>query len=225
MSIALAVDLEGRARQSLGSSDDAIYALVVEAIRRHRGAGGRLIDVGCGRGGLLRATDRLCDTYCGLDAVRYEALPPEVDFHRVDLDQPDWPLPPQPADVVVAVETIEHLENPWAFLRQLAGIAAPGGLVIVTTPNQLSALSLITLVVKQRFSAFQDAHYPAHRTALLASDLARAVASAGLELLEVAYTRRGRVPLTRWHYPRWMATCAPRWLSDNLMVVARRPRS
>lgn len=225
MSVALAVDLESRARQSRGSSHDAIYGMVVSAIQRHRGAGGRLVDVGCGGGGLLRAVEGLCDTYCGLDAVRYDALPADVDFHRVDLDQPRWPATPERADVVVAVETIEHLENPWAFLRQLAVLSAPGGLVIVTTPNQLSALSLLTLIVKQRFSAFQDVHYPAHRTSLLASDLTRAVLAAGLDVLEVGYTHTGRIPFTPWHYPRSLAACAPRWLSDNVMVVAQRPRA
>lgn len=224
MSVAIAADLELRARQSLGSSHDAIYAMVAAAIRRHHGSGGRLVDVGCGGGGLLRALADLCDSYCGLDAVRYDALPASVDFHHVDLDQPQWPAPSGQADVVVAVETIEHLENPWAFFRQLAALAAPGGLVVVTTPNQLSVLSLVTLLVKQRFSAFQDVHYPAHRTALLVADLQRASTAAGLEVIEVGYTGRGRVALSAWHYPRWMSTVAPRWFSDNLMIVARRPR-
>lgn len=224
MSVALAADVELRARQSLGSSHAAIHAAVVDAIQRHHGSGGRLIDVGCGGGALLHAVDRLCDSYCGLDAVRYDALPAAVDFHRVDLDRSEWPVARGQADVVVAVETIEHLENPWAFVRQLAAVAAPGGLVIVTTPNQLSILSLVTLLVKQRFSAFQDVHYPTHRTALLACDLTRAVTAAGLDLVEVDYTGHGRLPLTAWHYPRWLATCAPRWFSDNLVVVAKRPR-
>jgi 2-polyprenyl-3-methyl-5-hydroxy-6-metoxy-1,4-benzoquinol methylase len=45
------------------------------------------------------------------------------------------------ADVVASVETIEHLENPRAFMRQLARVVKPGGVVIVSTPNQLSLLT------------------------------------------------------------------------------------
>ena len=82
-------------------------------------------------------------------------------------------LADQFADVVAAVEVVEHLENPRAFCRELARIVKPGGWVVVTTPNQLSLLSLLTLVVKQRFSAFQDVSYPAHITALLETDLRR----------------------------------------------------
>lgn len=224
MSLTLAIDLDMRARQSLGASHTAIYAAAAAAMARHRGSIGRLVDVGCGGGGLRRAVGSQCTSYCGIDAVRYDALPDDVEFHHVDLDQPEWPVRPADADVAAAIETIEHLENPWAFMRQLASLAVPGGLVLVTTPNQLSALSLLTLLTKQRFSAFQDSHYPAHRTSLLASDLVRAATAAGLDVLEVSYTGHGRIPLTAWHYPRWVAHLAPRWLSDNLLLVARRPR-
>ena len=129
------------------------------------------------------------------------------------------------AALVAAVETIEHLENPWAFMRHLAELAAPGGWVIVTTPNQLSALSVLTLILKRRFSAFQDVHYPAHRTALLASDLGRIGQAAELEIMDVDYSLQGRIPCTGWHYPIALARRWPRALSDNLMLVARKPRA
>lgn len=225
MSVAIAADLAARARQSLGASHDAIYAMVAAAIARHGAGHGRLVDVGCGGGGLHRAVGARCASYCGIDAVRYDGLSGDVEFHCVDLDQPAWSLPPAAADIVAAVETIEHLENPWAFMRQLAALAVPGGLVLVTTPNQLSGLSLLTLLLKRRFSAFQDAHYPAHRTALLETDLIRAARAGGLEVLEVTYTLAGRLPLTPWHVPRALSALAPRWLSDNLLLVARRPHA
>ena len=85
-------------------------------------------------------------------------------FLRADLDGARLPLDDESVDVAAAVEVIEHLENPRAFVRELARITRPGGWVVVTTPNQLSALSLLTLLVKGRFSAFQERDYPAHRT-------------------------------------------------------------
>ena len=215
--------LELRARQSLGTSDDGIYLMVERALAVHAPASGRLVDVGCGSGSLWRVVGERFAAYCGLDAVFYENFPADADFKAVDLDNAEWPLAAAAADVVTAVETIEHLENPWAFMRRLARLARPGGLVIVTTPNQLSALSQLTLLVKQRFSAFQDAHFPAHRTSLLECDLRRAAEESGLQVIEVAYSLRGRIPLTAAHYPRWLAARLPRLLSDNLMLVARKP--
>lgn len=223
-SIALSAGLEARARQSLGSSHDAIYRMVAIALVRHGALGGRIVDVGCGTGGLFPLLGGRFQSYCGLDAVRYEAFPAAAEFHRVDLDAGDWPVLAAPADVAVAIEIIEHLENPWAFMRHLTRLTAPGGLIVVTTPNQLSLLSLVTLLTRRRFSAFQDAHFPTHRTALLESDLARAVGECGLDLLEIGYSECGRLPLTAWHYPAAIARTCPRWLSDNLMIVARRSR-
>jgi 2-polyprenyl-3-methyl-5-hydroxy-6-metoxy-1,4-benzoquinol methylase len=40
-----------------------------------------------------------------------------------------------PADVVVAGEVIEHLDDPGGFLDGVHSLVAPGGLLVVTTPN------------------------------------------------------------------------------------------
>jgi 2-polyprenyl-3-methyl-5-hydroxy-6-metoxy-1,4-benzoquinol methylase len=226
MAHAMAHDaLDARARASLGSSSDPIYRMVADALAARAVTGGRLIDVGCGSGRLWHVVSSRFDSYCGVDAVRYESFPREADFRHADLDQPSWPIDEAEGDVIAAVEVIEHLENPWAFVRALAGAAKPGGWVLATTPNQLSALSLLTVVVKQRFSAFQDAHYPVHKTALLASDLVRMFGAAGLERIEIMYSRSGRMPLAAAHFPGWLSARFPRVLSDNVLAIGRKPFS
>ena len=65
-------------------------------------------------------------------------------------------------------------------MRQLTRVVKPGGVVIVTTPNQLSLLSKMTLVLKNQFNAFQSGSYPAHLTALLEIDLVRMARECGL---------------------------------------------
>jgi 2-polyprenyl-3-methyl-5-hydroxy-6-metoxy-1,4-benzoquinol methylase len=215
--------LEARARITLGSSHDAIYRMVSDALAARGVSGGRLVDVGCGRGELWRSLSSRFDSYCGLDAVRYDAFPTDGEFRAVDLDAADWPVGDEDAHVVTAVETIEHLENAWHFVRALVRIVGPGGWVVMTTPNQLSALSLLTLIFKRRFSAFQDSQYPAHKTALLESDLLRAARDAGLESLDVAYSCHGRLPLVGAHYPEALSRRLPRLLSDNVLVIGRKP--
>lgn len=218
---AIAADLEVRARQSLGQAHAFIHAMVARLLAA-RGATGVLADIGCGTGDLLREVGGHFAGLVGVDAVHYDGLPPGVTFLQADLDGPRLPLEPASVDVAVAVEVIEHLENPRAFIRELARITRPGGWIVVTTPNQLSALSLLTLLVKGRFSAFQERDYPAHRTALLEIDLRRIAAECGLEQVEVAYSRWGRVPLTPWHFPASIAGLLPRRLSDNLAMIGRR---
>lgn len=217
---AITADVEARARQSLGRGHRAIHAMVARLLEA-RGASGVLADIGCGTGDLGREVQARFASIVGVDAVRYDGLPAEVTFLRADLDSERLPLNDAAVDVAAAVEVIEHLENPRAFMRELVRITKPGGWIAVTTPNQLSALSLMTLIVKGRFSAFQERDYPAHRTALLEVDLRRMASECGLEQVDVAYSHHGRVPLSPWHYPATLSAIAPRWLSDNLALIGR----
>jgi 2-polyprenyl-3-methyl-5-hydroxy-6-metoxy-1,4-benzoquinol methylase len=213
---------EARARQSLGGSDRAIYEAVAACLRKRGASGHLVVDVGCGHGRLWPFLKDGFARCVGVDVVRYETLPDDVEFRRADLDAERLPLADDCADLVASVETIEHLENPRAFMRELTRVVRPGATVLVTTPNQLSALSLLTLVVKKRFSNFQDVHYPAHLTALLEIDLRRIAAECGLEDVEIAYTLQGRVVLTPLHYPRALARIAPRLCSDNIILVGKK---
>jgi SAM-dependent methyltransferase len=215
--------VEERARASLGTSGEAIYRMVSAAIAARHPGGGTLLDVGCGSGRLWPFLRERFDRYVGVDAVRYDGFPAEGEFHAADLDAQALPFA-DAAEVVAAVETIEHLENPRAFVRALVRAARPGGWVIVTTPNQLSLLSRATLLAKGEHNAFRDGSYPAHITALLEVDLRRIAAECGLEEVSVEFSHSGRVAGSGRHYPGWLSRLWPRGLSDNLLLAGRRPR-
>jgi 2-polyprenyl-3-methyl-5-hydroxy-6-metoxy-1,4-benzoquinol methylase len=211
----------GRALQTLGTSEDPIYAAAAELLRV-RGAKGLLVDVGCGIGRFLEFASDFVTDYIGVDVVRHPDLSPDARFCRADLDRDTIPVATASADIVAAIETIEHLESPSAFAREVSRIVSPGGWVVITTPNQLSLLSLLCLIGKGRFVAFQDAYYPVHRTALLPIDLLRIATDNGFEHAELAFTCSGRIPLTGAHYPRALSRLFPRWLSDNVLLIAQR---
>ena len=215
-------DVLERARRTMGTSEEPIYGMVRRALDA-RELRGRLVDVGCGIGRLRRHLGQGITGYTGVDVVRYDEFPADADFHAVNLDDGRVPLPDGVADVVVAVETIEHLENPRAFVRELVRLARPGGWVMISTPNQGSLLSMLTLVAKGHFVAFLDSSYPAHITALLETDLRRIAAENRLDRVAIEYSRDGRLPGTSRHAPRWLARLFPRLFSDNLLLAARKP--
>ena len=215
--------LEQRARLSLGTSNEAIYRMVAAAIAKRHSSGGLILDVGCGAGQLWSFVKDQFHRYAGVDAVRYESFPDNVEFLQFFLDSGRLPLPDGYADVVAAVETIEHLENPRAFGRELTRLAKPGGWVVITTPNQLSLLSKLGLLLRNEFPHFRGANYPAHLTALLECDLRRIAAECGLTEISVAYSGRGRMPGVRWHWPGFLSRMARRALSDNVLLIGRKP--
>jgi 2-polyprenyl-3-methyl-5-hydroxy-6-metoxy-1,4-benzoquinol methylase len=217
---AAARDAEHRAMLSGGTSDGHVYGLIATTLRPHH-AGGVILDVGCGCGALRAFVAPIFDRYVGIDLIRYDSFPADCEFHPADLNQ-KLPFPNASADAVVAAEIIEHLENPRALMRELVRVAKPGGMLIVTTPNQLSLLSLMALIVKHRFAMFQDVHYPAHLTALLEIDLLRIANEMGLVDVAVRYTCQGRIPGTPWHYPQALSRLWPRALSDNLLLIGRK---
>jgi 2-polyprenyl-3-methyl-5-hydroxy-6-metoxy-1,4-benzoquinol methylase len=198
--------------------------MVLRALDQRRIRGESIADVGCGQGDFYGYVSSRFARYVGIDAVRYEDFPQQAEFCQLDLDSGEPPLADGSADVVTAIEVIEHLENPRAFMRKLVRLAKPGGWIIVTTPNQLSWLSLLTLIVKHRFQAFQDVHYPAHLTALLEVDLRRVAAEAGLTKIEIEYSHSGRIPLTARHYPRTLSRWFPRALSENVLVIGQKSK-
>jgi SAM-dependent methyltransferase len=50
-------------------------------------------------------------------------------------------------DLVVSIETIEHLENPHLFLREIARVLKPCGHVVLATPNPHSFASRLKYAV------------------------------------------------------------------------------
>lgn len=215
-------DVEERARRSLGTSGDAIYRMTERAVAARHSGRGTLVDVGCGAGRLWPFLRARFDRYVGVDVVRYDGFPQDGEFHALDLDRGDVPLPDGTGDVVCGVETIEHLENPRAFVRLLVRLAKPGGWVIVTTPNQHSLLSKGTFLLRGEHVHFQDSSYPAHITALLEADLRRIATEAGLTEIAVEYSASGRVPGTGSHWPSVLSKAWPRGFSDNLLLAGRR---
>jgi 2-polyprenyl-3-methyl-5-hydroxy-6-metoxy-1,4-benzoquinol methylase len=217
------LDLEWRARQSGGVSSRAIYQMVADALASRRIYGERFLDVGCGTGRLYAFVRDRFRRYEGVDAVRYDGFPDGADFSAADLDDDLIPFDDNRADVVAAVETIEHLENPRAFIRELTRLTKPGGWIIVTTPNQLSLLSKMTLLVKNQFNAFQGGSYPAHLTSLLEVDLRRIASESGWEKIAIHFSRSGRLVLTSRTYPRFLSRVLPRAFSDNILLIGRKP--
>jgi SAM-dependent methyltransferase len=120
-------------------------ALVLETIDRLARPAGRVLDVGCGTGFLL---ERLAER--GFSGVGIDLSPESVAHARRRLAEigaaarlsaevgSAYEPPAGPFDLIALTDVLEHLEDPRACLRALRERLAPGGLLVVSTPNRRS---------------------------------------------------------------------------------------
>ncbi len=115
-------------------------------------AGKSVLDVGCGAGLLAEPLARLGGQVTGVDAApenigaaaAHAALVGlSIDYLAGGVEA----IAGRRFDLVTSLEVIEHVADPAAFVRGLADAVAPGGLLVVSTPNRtaLSRLAMITV--------------------------------------------------------------------------------
>jgi 2-polyprenyl-3-methyl-5-hydroxy-6-metoxy-1,4-benzoquinol methylase len=210
-----------------GISAEPIYQTVLRLCKT-LGLRGELLEFGAGSGTLAEQLkiSQTGGTITGADIrPRPESLPADVGWLQADLNNP-LPVPDESFDIVVSTEVIEHLENPRAIFRELFRLLRPGGVLIVTTPNQESVRSIAGLLMGGHFVAFLGRSYPAHITALLRKDFQRICSETHFHSPQFYYTDLGGIP--KLPHILWQSLTfgllKGRLSSDHIAVVARKPR-
>lgn len=95
----------------------------------------RCLEVGCGDGGFLLQISKICPEASGIETNPRgydECLRKGLNVSTSTLDT----FPAQNLDAIVLVQVLEHIENTSDFLSQAKRCLAPGGLLIVSVPNE-----------------------------------------------------------------------------------------
>lgn len=100
-----------------------------------------VLDIGCGSGYGTSTLAEVAATATGIDLA-----PEAVEHARANYNRPnltylpgsatDLPFPDQSFDLITAFEVIEHLSEPVKLLSEGRRVLRPGGVFLVSTPNQ-----------------------------------------------------------------------------------------
>jgi SAM-dependent methyltransferase len=129
------------------------YALLV---KRYGPPQGRILEVGCGLGHLL-----------GWLVDRYQAFGTDINTWALSQARRNVPaahfclqsaedlggFPPAAFQVVIAKHVVEHLPHPERAVAEMSRILAPGGVLVLATPNLDSAMRNVK---KEKWIGYKD---------------------------------------------------------------------
>jgi len=156
---------------------------------------GRVLDIGCGAGGVGRAIRERAGHLTGieLDPAAAERAAETYDVIRVGPAEEMLEALEGPFDTVLAYDVLEHLVDPNRVLRRVRELAGPGALLHVSIPNARHWSLVRDLVFRGTFGYTTAGHRDAtHLRWLTPSDLRALLAACSFRV-----ERDGHAPLTR----------------------------
>jgi len=201
---------------------------------------GRLLDVGCSTGIFLGAA--LASGWSG-QGLEYSPDSSKIarEAHGLDVQtgelRPDT-YAPSSFDVVTFWDVIEHLPDPRGTLTLVIDILAPGGLLLLKTPNADGLYPRLALRLARQLGFWGHAEPPGHLYQFSVESLTKLAQQSGFEVVAVHHQR---IPISysfgsvgQWFRSfKWAAYCAMfvplAWLGpfvrqgDDQVLVVRKP--
>ncbi len=139
--------------------DTRVLEAILEVAQPFLPKDARVLDVGCASGRLMEVLrDRGYTRLTGIDisshAVQETAKKGFEDVHEANL-QDGVSLPEGAYDAVFMLDVIEHFTRPYDALLEVRRLLAPGGVLVVTTPNSNSVLRF---VLGKRWALADESH-------------------------------------------------------------------
>ena len=162
-------------------------------IRARYGGPARVLDIGCGAGLLAEALAQQGHDVLGLDAA-----PAAIEAARAHAEGQGLPLSYRTGlaedlvaegrrfPVVTALEVIEHVPSPPAFLLTLAALLEPGGLLFLSTLNRTRTAFLVAKLGAEYLFRLLPPGTHDWQQFLAPEELGRLLRTTGLRVADIA---------------------------------------
>ena len=110
----------------------------------------RLLEVGCGRGYLLRELQKIgAEVYCLESTQAANWILTNQDIKVIAIEEEDegsWPFQSDFFQLIIYWHVLEHLPDPIESLKQATRCLSPGGTLCISVPNVTSLQARLSLV-------------------------------------------------------------------------------
>ncbi len=126
---------------------------------------GRVLEIGCGAGATLAwlRSIRQVDFAAGIELVDEPANQATTVLDRVVIgnietlcEGPALPFDRTSFDLILALDALEHLANPWNVVKRLHLLLKPGGSIIASIPNVAHFSVVLPLLVHGRWNYVRE---------------------------------------------------------------------
>lgn len=187
----------------------------------------RVLDVGCGYGGLGRhLRGRGVEQVFGVE-INPDAVPQlegvYADYWIGDVEQVTLPADVEAFDCIVFADVLEHLRDPWGTLKRYLQWLKPGGHVVASIPNVRNIALLYNLVLRGRWR-YEDSGLldRTHLRFFTRGEILDLFADAGLEI-ELIRENREHLSLARRILAAPVLALIPDLGVCQYLIRARRP--
>lgn len=181
----------------------------------------KILDVGCGGGLVCEPLARLGAAVTGIDADATAIATAKDHAQKVGLDIDYRKAAAETTkgtfDTVIALEIIEHVVDPAAFIKSCADLCKPGGLLIMSTLNRTPKSFLLGIVAAEYLLRWVPQGTHNWRQFVKPSEAAAAMENAGVKPLDIQGYRYS--PLTG------LFDFAPDNPSVNYFITGRKTKS
>jgi len=121
----------------------------------------RVLEIGCGSGATIKwlQSIRQLQYTAGVELSSDAARCAGSVFDDViveNIEVADLPFVPEDFDLILALDVLEHLVDPWRVLRKLHGLLRPGGTIIASIPNVAHYSVSLPLLMRGRWNYAVD---------------------------------------------------------------------